>query len=65
MIGRLKGASSSPSNRRPRDCQLYGFLQATPRRSWIMDNCHAYNGVMLSRGLTNTPFTLTSTASAV
>jgi hypothetical protein len=48
-----------------RDCNFYGFVQATPRRSWIMDGCHFYNGVHLRAGLTNTPFALTSTASAV
>jgi hypothetical protein len=48
-----------------RDCNVYGFVQATPRRSWIVDGCRFYNGVHLSAGLTNTPFALTSTASAV
>jgi hypothetical protein len=48
-----------------RDCSFYGFVQATPRRSWIMDGCHFYNGMHLSAGLTNTPFALTGTASAV
>ena len=65
VYGRTSSGGGSVLDVRMRDCQLYGFLQATPRRSWIMDNCHSYNGVMLSRGLTNTPFALTSTASAV
>jgi hypothetical protein len=48
-----------------RDCTFYAFVQATPRRSWIMEGCHFYNGVHLSAGLTNTPFAMTSTASAM
>ena len=50
---------------RIKDTSLYGFVQATPRRSWIMDNSHAYGGVMLSKGLTNTPLTLSGTASGM
>jgi hypothetical protein len=30
-----------------------------------MDNSHAYDGVMLSKGLTNTPLTLSGTASGM
>ncbi|MCE3247249.1 MAG: hypothetical protein K0R41_1074 [Geminicoccaceae bacterium] len=26
---------------RIKDTSLYGFVRATPRRSWIMDNSHA------------------------
>ena len=49
-----------------RDCDFYGFVRATPRRSWRYEGaCHFYNGVMLSRGLTNTPFALSGAASEV
>ena len=48
-----------------RDCSFYGFVQATPRRSWTMDGCRFYSGVQLSPGLTNTPFALAATASAI
>ncbi len=49
-----------------RDCNFYGFVQATPRRSWRFEGaCNFLNGVHLSAGLTNTPFALTSAASAV
>ena len=47
-----------------RDCNLYGFVQLTPR-SWRHESCRFYNGLHLSAGLTNTPFALTSTANAV
>ena len=47
-----------------RDCNLYGFVQLTPR-FWRHDGCRFYNGVHFGAGLTNTPFALTSTASAV
>jgi hypothetical protein len=47
-----------------RDCNLYGFVQLTPR-SWRHDGCRFYNGLHLAAGLTNTPFALTGTASAV
>jgi hypothetical protein len=50
---------------RIKDTSLHGFVRGTPRRSWIMDNSHAYDGVMLSKGLTNTPFALTSAARAI
>lgn len=48
-----------------RDCNFYDFVQATPRRSWRYEGCHFYDGVHLGAGLTNTPFALTGTASAV
>jgi len=48
-----------------RDCNFYGFVQGTPRRSWTVDGCHFYAGVHLSTGLTNTPFALNSKASAM
>ena len=47
-----------------RDCNLYGFVQLTPR-SWRHESCRFYNGLHLSAGLTNTPFVLTGTANAV
>jgi hypothetical protein len=49
-----------------RDCNFYGFVQATPRRSWRFEGaCNFLNGVHLTAGLTNTPFALTGMASAV
>jgi hypothetical protein len=50
-----------------RDCDFYGFVRGlTPRRSWRFEGaCHFYNGVHLSRGLTNTPFALNGTTAAV
>jgi hypothetical protein len=49
-----------------RDVSFYGFARVTPRRSWMFEGaCHFYDGVMLSKGLTNTPFGLTSAASEV
>ena len=48
-----------------RDCNFYGFVQATPRRPWIMEGCRFHAGVQLGTGMTNTPFALTSAASAV
>lgn len=65
VMGDLTSGGAGVLDVRLKDCNLYGFARATPRRSWITDNCHSYNGVMLSRGLTNTPFTMSGTASAV
>jgi hypothetical protein len=49
-----------------RDCNFYGFVQATPRRSWRFEGaCQFLNGVHLSAGLTNTPFTVEGSASNV
>ena len=47
-----------------RDCNLYGFVQVTPR-SWRHEGCRFYNGLHLSAGLTNTPFTVDGCASDV
>ena len=64
-LPRVASGGAGVLNVRFIDCNIYGFMQGTPRRSWIMDGCHFYNGVHLSAGLTNTPFALTGTASAV
>jgi hypothetical protein len=49
-----------------RDCNFYGFVQGTPQRCWRFEGaCHFYSGLHYAAGLTNTPFALTSTASAV
>jgi hypothetical protein len=49
-----------------RDCNFYGFVQATPRRSWRFEGaCNLYGGVHLTPGLTNTPFALTGMAGPV
>jgi hypothetical protein len=63
---RLSSGGASALDVSFRDCNFYGFVQATPRRSWRFEGaCNFLNGVHLSAGLTNTPFALTSTASAV
>jgi len=35
-----------------RDCNFYGFVQATPRRPWIMEGCRFHAGVQLGTGMT-------------
>jgi hypothetical protein len=65
MIGPLSSGGAGVLDVRLKDTNLYGFVRVTPRRSWIIDNSRAYDGVMLSKGLTNTPFALTSAASAI
>jgi hypothetical protein len=63
---RLSGGGGSVLDVSFRDCNIYGFVQATPRRSWRFEGaCNLYGGVHLSPGLTNTPFALTGTASPV
>ena len=47
-----------------RDCNLYGFVQVTPR-SWRHEGCRFYNGLHLSAGLTNTPFIIDGCAGDV
>jgi hypothetical protein len=64
--GALTSGGGSVLDASFRDVRFYGLVQATPRRSWRFEGaCHFEEGVMLSRGLTNTPFALTGTASQV
>jgi len=63
---RLSSGGASVLDVSFRDCNFYGFVQATPRRSWTFEGaCHFYGGVQLGPGLTNTPLALTGRASAV
>jgi hypothetical protein len=63
VYGNLTSDGAGILDARLKDTNIYGFVRGTPRRSWIFDNCHAYDGVMMSKGLTDTPFALTSAAS--
>jgi hypothetical protein len=63
IYGGMSSGGAGVLDARFKDVKFYGFVQVTPRRSWIFDQCHAYDGVMMSKGLTNTPFALTSAAS--
>lgn len=63
VYGDLTSDGAGVLDARLKDTNIYGFVRATPRRSWFFDNCHAYDGVMMSKGLTSTPFALTSAAS--
>lgn len=65
VYGGLTSNGGSVLDVRIKDTGVYGLVQGTARRSWVMDNVYSYNGVMLSRGLTNTPFALTSAAKEV
>jgi hypothetical protein len=62
---RLSSGGAGVLDVRMKDSRIYGFVQGTPRRSWIMDGCHLYNGVHLSAGLTNRPFALTVRAGEI
>jgi hypothetical protein len=63
IYGGMSSGGAGVLDARFKDVKFYGFVQVTPRRSFVFDQCHAYDGVMMSKGLTNTPFALTSAAS--
>jgi hypothetical protein len=65
VYGRLSSGGAGVLDVRMKDTRIYGFVQGTPRRSWVMDGCHFYNGLHLSAGLTNTPFALTGAAGTI
>lgn len=65
VYGNLTSGGAGVLDARIKDTSIYGFVRATPRRSWVFDECRAYDGVMMSKGLTNTPFALTSAAGEV
>jgi len=65
IYGGMSSGGAGVLDARFKDVKFYGFVQVTPRRSWVFDQCHAYDGVMMSKGLTNTPFALTSAAGEV
>jgi hypothetical protein len=65
VYGDLTSGGAGVLDVRIEDTNVYGLVRATPRRSWVFDECHAYHGVMMSKGLTDTPFALTGAASAV
>jgi hypothetical protein len=63
IYGGMSSGGAGVLEARFKDVRFYGFVQVTPRRSWVFDQCQAYDGVMMSKGLTNTPFVLTGAAS--
>ena len=65
VYGRLSSGGAGVLDVRMNDTKIYGFVQGTPRRSWIMEGSHFYNGVHLSAGLTNAPFALTGAAGTI
>lgn len=66
VYGALTSGGGSVLDVSFRDVNFYGLVRATPRRSWQYEGaCRFYNGVMLSRGLTNTPLALTGAAHGI
>jgi hypothetical protein len=62
VYGNLTSGGAGVLDAPVKDTSIYGFVRATPRRSWVFDECRAYDGVMMSKGLNHTPFALTSAA---